>query len=274
MKRILAALCIFVFSTPLFGNEKEGGIIGTGVVGQITGLSTFEVSGMRFNLPTEVSLEGVEDLGDLRLGMTLVIEAAPDGNAWQATQIRRMPALTGPVTGPQEVMGVPVSGNLPDAGVVTVDGFWSKTGLVASHVSASGSDTQMVNGVYNAKLQTVGLMKVTGNLPAEGADGELITVFGQFRDGLLVVDRTDAKIFAGDLPDLLLVEGFYSRPDEQNEIRLNGVALSTMEAEGNLDMTQIVRRCSLRGRVDFSRATLSAEDRATIDSFCVSVPSL
>ncbi len=274
MKRILATLCIFLFSAPLFGNEKEGGIIGTGVVGQITALSEFEVSGMRFSLAAGIDLEGVESLDDLRVGMTLVLESVPDGNEWQATQLKRMPTLTGPKTGPNAVMGVPIVGELPDADFVTVDGFWSKTDVVASHVSTSVSHTHSANGIYDANLQMIGSIRVKGNVPSNQTHGELVTVFGQYKDGIFLVDQFDDKVFVGDKPDLLLVEGYYSRPDENNEITLNGVARSTMEAEQSLDMGQRVRRCSLRGRVDFPISGLSDAEMATINSFCVSASSL
>ncbi|MEM8775195.1 MAG: hypothetical protein AAGF53_09185 [Pseudomonadota bacterium] len=274
MKRFLATLCILVISSPLFGDEKEGGIIGTGVVGQITGLDEFEVSGMRFNLPQNIELNGVERMDELRMGMTLVLQAAPDGNEWQATQIKRMPTLTGPKTGPGEVMGVQILGELPDADFVTVDGFWSKSGVVASHTSSSVAETQMVNGVYDATSRKVGLIRVKGNIPTDQSDGKLVTVFGEFQDGVLIVERFDTDLFVGVAPDLLLVEGYFSPPNDENEIALNGVAYSTMEAENDLDMTQRVRRCSLRGRTDFSLSELSEDEVATINSFCVSASSL
>lgn len=274
MRRYLAALFLLALSAPLFGNEKEGGIIGTGVVGQITSTDQFEVSGMRFNLPSDLNLKGVENLSDLRVGMTLVLEAAPEGDAWQATQIKRMPTLTGPKTGPNEVMGVPIIGEVPEGDVVTVDGFWSKTGLVASYTSVSTAETQMANGVYNAASQTVGTIDVRGNLPNAQADGKTVAVFGQFQNGVLVVETFDVGLFMAGMPDLLLVEGYFSRPDENNEIVLNGVARSTMAAEQSINMNQRVRRCALRGRVDFSMGELSDDEIATVNSFCVSASSL
>ena len=68
MKRFIAALFFLVLSAPLFGNEKEGGIIGTGVVGRITSLDEFEVSGMRFNLPADINIKGIESQNDLPCG--------------------------------------------------------------------------------------------------------------------------------------------------------------------------------------------------------------
>ena len=165
-------------------------------------------------------------------------------------------------------------GEVPDGGFVTVDGFWSKAGLVASHMSVSTSDIQMANGVYDAALQTVGSINVAGNLPTEQANGKPVSVFGQYQDGVLIVERFDTALFMGSVPDLLLVEGFFSSPDANNEILLNGVARSTMDAERALDMKQLVRRCALRGRLDFSLKSLSDNEVATINSFCVSASPL
>ncbi len=271
MKQIFLVLSLMMFATPLFGDEKEGGIVGTGVVGSVTGIDQFEVSGMRFGFSSDLELKGLESLDDLRMGMTLVLSTAPDGNAWQATQLRHVPVLSGPVTGPNEVMGVPVTGDLEDAASVTVDGFWSKTGVVASRISPAPAGLQQVTGVYDADQATVGRVKVQVTPSFSQADGKIVTVTGRFENGLLVTETVDTELFMGSAPDLILVEGFFSEPNERDEVSLNGVAVAAANLGGTIDPATQVRRCALRGRLDFALSDLPANELATIESFCATV---
>lgn len=271
MKRIVLVLSLMMFATPLFGDEKEGGIVGTGVVGSVTGIDQFEVSGMRFGFSSDLELKGLESLDDLRMGMTLVLSTAPDGNAWQATQLRHVPVLSGPVTGPNEVMGVPVTGDLKDAASVTVDGFWSKAGVVASRVSPAPAGLHRVTGVYDADQATVGRVRVQVTPSFSLADGKIVTVTGRFENGLLVTEAVDTELFMGSAPDLILVEGFFSEPNERDEVSLNGVAVAAANLGGTIDPATQVRRCALRGRLDFALSDLPADELATIESFCATV---
>lgn len=271
MKRIFLVLSLLMFATPLFGDEKEGGIVGTGVVGSVTAVDQFEVSGMRFGFASGLELKGLESLDDLRMGMTLVLSTAPDGNAWQATQLRHVPVLSGPVTGPNEVMGVPVAGDLQDAASVTVDGFWSKTGVVASRISPTPAGIQQVTGVYDADQVTVGTVKLQAEPSLALADGKIITVTGRFENGVLVAETVDTELFMGKAPELILVEGFFSEPNERDEVSLNGVAVAAVAEERTMDSATQVRRCALRGRLDFALSDLPAKELATIESFCATV---
>ncbi len=271
MKRILLVLSLLMFATPLFGDEKEGGIVGTGVVGSVTAVDQFEVSGMRFGFASGLELKGLESLDDLRMGMTLVLSTAPDGNAWQATQLRHVPVLSGPVTGPNEVMGVPVAGDLEDAASVTVDGFWSKTGVVASRISPAPAGIQQVTGVYDADQVTVGTVKLQAEPSLALADGKIITVTGRFENGVLVAETVDTELFMGKAPELILVEGFFSEPNERDEVSLNGVAVAAVAEDSTIDPATQVRRCALRGRLDFALNDLPAKELATIESFCATV---
>lgn len=76
MRRLVLAI-ILGFGFGIVGaEEKEGGIIGTGVIGEVTGLQIFEVAGMRFNLPDTIGLDGIDRIEDLQVGMTLSLRAA------------------------------------------------------------------------------------------------------------------------------------------------------------------------------------------------------
>lgn len=103
------------------------------------------------------------------------------------------------------------------------------------------------------------------------ADGKIVTVTGRFENGLLIIETVDPELFMGNAPDLILVEGFLSEPDERDEVSLNGVAVAAANPGDAIDPATQVRRCALRGRLDFALSDLPASELATIESFCATV---
>lgn len=268
MIRTLASILMIILAGSLHAEEKEGGIIGTGVIGQVTGLEKFEVSGMRFGFAPDIELKGIRSLADLRMGMTLVLSTGRDGAAWQVDTLQHMPPLTGPVTAPGEVMGVPVSGVLPTAGIVQVDGFWSEAGIVATRITAIPKLAAQVTGIYDGRGR-IGLVPIQGADVSTMAAGQTVTVSGRFENGAIMVDTVIEGPFMGPSPDLLLLEGYFQSTSVHEALSLQGVAVSNAAAERNADPNP-VRRCALRGRTDYVRSELTAEERDTVRSFCVS----
>ena len=260
-------LIAMMLTWPVLAGEKEGGIIGTGVIGQITGLGHFEVSGMRFDFAPDIELKGVKSVDDLDMGMTLALSTGLNGNSWQIETLRHMPLLSGPITGPGEVMGVAVAGVLPDQGSVQVDGFWSEGGIFASRVADWTEETAQVSGMYDGQGR-VGQVVVAGvNLSGIEA-GETLTVTGQFVHGALIVDTVMQGPFMDVSPELVLLEGFFLPEVTSTSWSLQGIAVSDAGDAAKPD--ELVRRCALRGRADFSRVALTPAEDATVRSFCVS----
>ncbi|MEO0624696.1 MAG: hypothetical protein AAF183_21180 [Pseudomonadota bacterium] len=269
MQRLVLALILFLSFGVTSAEEKEGGIIGTGVVGEVTALDTFEVAGMRFNLPETVVLTGIDRIEDLRMGMTLSLRAARDGEGWQATELRHLPVLIGPITGENEVMGVPVFGDLPKGGAVVIDGFWSTQGVVATRVTPTERGVDQVIGRYDPE-GSVGTVRLLGEHTVNAERGDVIMVTGKYqRDGFAVVD-TEIGVFKGAVPDLLLVEGFFDEPNPAGDAILLTIDARMALNGGAAGSDQKVRRCALHGRVDYERSTLSEGDVKTIDDFCIS----
>lgn len=262
---ILALLC----ALPLVAEEKEGGIIGTGVIGQITGLDQIEVSGMQFAFAPDVELKGVRGVDDLRMGMTVALATGRDGATWRIDTLQHMPLLTGPVTAPGEVMGVAVTGPVPASGVVQVDGFWTGAGIVASRVAEMSEGPVEVTGVYDGRGR-VGLVSVRGAALGQVEGGQTVTVRGRYVDGAVEADTVMAGPFMGAAPQLVLLEGFYQPEPETGALTLQGVAVARAEAERDVPMDQLVRRCALNGRTDFERSALTPEAQEVVNSFCVS----
>lgn len=269
MIRALATLLVFTVAGALHADEKEGGIIGTGVIGQITGLDEFEVSGMRFGFAPDIQLEGVDALEDLRMGMTLVLSTGRDGTAWQIKTLQHMPLLTGPVTAPGEVMGVPVAGALPTEGIVQVDGFWSDAGIVASRISPVAQGVAQVTGIYDGR-GFVGLVPVRGGDLSDVAAGQTLTVSGRFETDAIIVEDANQGPFAGQPPDLILLEGVFLPMASSDSLSLQGVAVTSTAAEQDGGRGDLVRRCALKGRTDFQRSELNSVEEELVSSFCVS----
>jgi hypothetical protein len=269
MIRTLVSILCLLCASPLLAEEKEGGIIGTGVIGQITGLENFEVSGMRFGFASDIELKGLSSLNDLRMGMTLALSTGRDGDSWQIKSLRHMPVLTGPITAAGEVMGVPVIGDLPSSGTVLIDGFWSKDGIVASRIVQVAQDSVEVTGVYDG-AGLIGQVPVQGEGLAGFAKGTPLSVTGRFENGLVIVGSAMEGPFMDASPDLMLLEGYFQPMPANDVLSLQGVAIASAAGERDAGLDKLVRRCSLNGRTDFSRGDLTQGDADIVNSFCIS----
>lgn len=269
MIRTFVFILAFMLASQLFADEKEGGIIGTGVVGQITGLDQFEVSGMQFDFAPDIELKGVRALEDLRLGMTLALSTGREGEAWQIKTLERIPAMSGPITAAGEVMGIPVDGVLPTSGSVRLDGFWSEDGIVVSHVTEIEEDGAQVTGIYDGDGK-VGQVPVLGEDLIDFAEGQTLTVSGRFVDGAILADTVMQGPFMDTSPDLILLEGFYHPMPATDSLSLHGIAVASAASEQDVGFDTLVRRCALYGRTDFLRSTLTSSEEETVSSFCVS----
>ncbi|WP_120501869.1 hypothetical protein [Roseovarius sp. EL26] len=269
MIRTLISILCLMFAWPTFAEEKEGGIIGTGVIGQITALDEFEVSGMRFDFASDIELKGLSKLEDLRMGMTLALSTGRDGASWQIKTLQHMPILTGPITAPGEVMGVPITGALPNSGTVQIDGFWSKDGIVASRIVEVQQDNVQISGIYD-ELGLVGQVPVRGAGLTGLAAGKTVSISGQFENGVIVMDTAMEGPFMGSSPDLVLLEGYFQPMAASNSLSLQGVAIASAEGERDVGLDQLVRRCSLSGRIDFLLSDLTQSDAELVKSFCIS----
>jgi hypothetical protein len=269
MIRTFIFILAILFTWPLLAAEKEGGIIGTGVIGQITGLDQFEVSGMQFEFAPDIELKGIRALEDLRMGMTLALSTDRDGATWQIKTLQHMPLLSGPVTAPGEVMGVPVNGVLPASGTVQVDGFWSETGIVTSLITEFDQDRAQVSGIYDGRGH-VGQVSVQGANLSDFEAGHTLTVLGQFVDGAIEAETVMRGPFMGAEPELVLLEGIFQPMPTDDSLSLQGIAVASAVSEGDIGFGELVRRCAFNGRTDFSRSALTPHEQELVNSFCVS----
>jgi hypothetical protein len=278
MRRILLALLALLLFLPALGpvwgedktkdQPKEGGIIGTGVLGQITRLGSIYVNGLHIHFAPDMALVGIDAVSDLRPGMTVAATISPKGADWQANTLRRLPVLVGPVTGPNEVMGVQVSGAvIPAHGVARIDGFWTEFGVVATHVEPAPHSPHFASGPFGPGR--LGTMQFDGIAPQHLREGDVITLQGSFGGDRFHATSLEKGLFVGENPKLVLAEGFLSTPDPSGIYRLIGAGLfAYTERPEMIDPTQKLYRCGWQAQMDIDPQVLGPKVQQRISRIC------
>ncbi len=196
---VAAAVCIAgVAGADPEDPDREGGILGTGILGNVTALGSIYVNGQHVNFDADFPVTG--GFGpmmarDLLPGDTVAVVAVPEGDAWRATSIRRMVPLMGPVA---QISGneIHVLGNLVvaerdlgDLSVgdwVAVSGLWKGKTVMASRIELIDPQAHtMISGTTmgpDAKGKVmIGNTEVMGmedDMPQDIAPGDVIEVTG------------------------------------------------------------------------------------------------
>ncbi|MEM1074137.1 MAG: DUF5666 domain-containing protein [Pseudomonadota bacterium] len=239
MKRfVILASCLFALTTfvALAADEKNGdddveaGTIGTGIMGEITGLGSIHVSGVRIALPQNLVLRApdgtVRQAGAVSAGETVVVDAVPSQDGLTATRISHFHPIVAPVESISsdhlrllsldiDIAGLSANGLAP-GDWVAVSGLWRDNTLVASHLRPMAAQKQItVNGTY--RLDGNGHPKIGPfhlDSPVDARVGDHLRVSGDWMpEGMSIRARdVDSGLFALDQQQLL-VEGYMSQPD-------------------------------------------------------------
>lgn len=269
MRRFLCtSLFVMVFGFAAMSEEKEGGITGTGVVGQITALGSIYVNDLHIHFADDMTLDGVADSGALRPGMTVAAAVSQIDDRWTASTIRRISPLMGPVTGAGEVMGVAVLGvDVPEDGWVRVDGHWTENGVVGSLVEPVQAGLARMTGPY--RDGQIGGIAITGIIPQHVVAGDIVHVEGTYGDGAFAATVLSKGLFVGEVPDLVLAEGFLSRPDPSGVYRLIGAGLTAYTDRPEMVNSDArVLRCAVNGAMDFDQDRLDDHAMMLIAEIC------
>ncbi|MCB2109755.1 MAG: hypothetical protein H6895_13850 [Defluviimonas sp.] len=219
---------------------KEGGIIGTGIVGIVTDLGSIWVNGqhIRYDPGTEVEGPfGTRPASALRPGDCVAVLAEPEGDGWRALSIREMRALVGPVetvgAGHLTVMGIAVDTKgakmtaTPKTGDwVAVSGLWKEDGVMASKVDPAPGDMAMVSGSFSdaGGIPRVGAVTLDGIRPHHARPGDVMTAMGHPGTGTIDAETVELGIFAQE-PGTVIAQGYLSRPVEGGFYTLLGSGL-------------------------------------------------
>jgi len=227
--------------------EREGGIVGTGIVGTITELGSIYVNGQHIRFDESqivISPLGDRPASSLVPGDTVVVEASREGGAWQASSIKAYLPIVGPVesVGLQslEVMGAQVE--IPESAAsvadfvggevgvgdwIAVSGLWKGAAVAASRIEkitalrmASVVGTYRPDGAENR----VGAVLIRGLDIRHARPLDVLTVQGRPTPAGLDAETVAIGLFAGPVGEVL-VEGYLSRPNIQGAYTVQGSGL-------------------------------------------------
>lgn len=211
------------------GEDREGGIIGTGIAGTITELGSIYVNGQHIEIKSGMPvLDAIpaKTAGALKPGETVAVVAMPQGSSWQADHIRQLLPLVGPVSrsgdGEIRIMGVRVllqdGAVLPEPGTwVAVNGHWQGDLVQAGRIErldqplAQARITGSWLGVDADGSERVGAARISGLTTSHLNRGDVVQITGQpTRDGIRA-EKLETGLFRKPV-GLVQVQGYYSAP--------------------------------------------------------------
>lgn len=237
MKRPIVALLTFhLLAGPAWSEDKEpreGGILGTGIVGTITELGSIYVNSQHIRFDPELTVRtafGPRKAATLVPGETVVVHALEEPESWSAVEISLYHPLIGPISrsnGDLFVMGsrlddteaeIFANDGLEDGDWVSVSGLWKADGVLASRIEEiSAQPRATLIGSYIAGGE--GDFQIGGTTVNQLAiehvqTGDVLTVQGRPNGDEL--DATNVKIGLFEQPMThVIAEGFLSVPDSE-----------------------------------------------------------
>lgn len=233
--------CVSLLLSASFGwtaddekEPREGGILGTGIVGTITQLGSIIVNGQRITFDDTdmaTSIMGARRAAALTPGDTVAVVAQKTGRDWQADSIRVHYAAIAPVVWKNDtlhVLGSPVdlsdavagtrntAATLTNGDWIAVNGLWKGTTLMASKITpVRAQKMATISGSYmttaGGKSFVIGGSVVNGLDLLHVASGDVVTVSGQARDGGIMAEMVAIGLFAAPVQNMI-AEGYLSRP--------------------------------------------------------------
>ncbi|WP_299845021.1 DUF5666 domain-containing protein [uncultured Roseovarius sp.] len=277
--RLVILQLVFLLLAPLSTaqeDEREGGIIGTGIVGTITHLGSIFVNRQHIFIDDALPVTGAvppRSAGALRVGHVVSVVVRPDGDKWRARHIRQILPLVGPVEaigqGTLTVMGTSVKLDEPDPRLqigdwVAVSGLWQGQAVRASRVEPvpDADRTARLSGTYFGTdkdvRDVVGGTVITGIKTQHLKSGDLIRVFGQPVPGGINATRLESNLFDTTV-GIIQAEGYFSAPRPDGLYTILGTGLVAYTDQPN--MVDAVKRTVLCGRDgDLGNPTIALDD--------------
>ncbi len=266
MKRILASILLVVlFSVGAFGaaaaqdkEEREGGIVGTGIVGTITEVGSIYVNGqhIRFDQDQSVASPLGERLAStLVAGETVIAEAIRDGDAWHARSLRAYLPIVGPVTkiveGQIEILGALVEvsenaasiaelagGAITEGDWVAVSGLWRGGVVVASRIErVDPLPMASVVGTYRSEAGEgrVGSVRMLDIDIQHARPLDVLTVQGAPTPDGIEVEAVTIGLFTGPVGEVL-IEGYLSEPNIEGAYTVQGSGMLAFVANPGMSV--------------------------------------
>ncbi len=235
-------MALFLSVLPISGDEDEieGGTVGTGIMGVITGLGSINVNGWRIEIPDGLMINsslGQRSVNQLLIGETVVVEANVKPTGIRAISIRNYYPLVGPVgrlsADTISVIGVDVDiseiqrHDLEVGDWVAVSGLWRRDTVVASHVRRINSQSQVhLGAVFKVAAdgsQMIGAIDLDATTLKHANSGDYLEASGKWDSATATFtpQQIQPELFSQQL-DTLHIEGYLSNPDPNGAYTIYG----------------------------------------------------
>lgn len=245
-------------------DDREGGIIGTGIVGTITELGSIHVNGQRVVFASNMQVSSVLGplaAGELTAGDTVAIVAHPEEQHWNAQNINRQFAIIGPVVTHNDdrlvVMGTHVETRevegLREISVgdwVAVSGLWQGDRIISSKVETiAPRSLAYIKGSYlplgSSPTLLIGDTRITGISPEHVRPGDVIQVEGIPSNDGLAATRLWPDTFLTQT-EIVSIEGYLSAPTPTGLYTMLGSGLVAFtDQPGMIDPLERTIRCGV-----------------------------
>lgn len=269
--------------------DREGGIIGTGILGTITDLGSIYVNGQHIRFDPDFAVAkgvSVTTAGELLPGHTVAVVATAEGDDWRAADIRQVVPLVGPVQAKSDaglqIMGTTV---LADATLlqpiqpgdwIVVSGLWQSRQVIASRLDPvdPGTPARIEGTALDYEVGQplrIGGTQITGLVPQHIQQGDVVRVTGAADAATLKAERLETGVFAAT-PQVVFSEGYFSVPTASGLYTLLGAdVVSYTDNPGMIDPSARQLVCSNDGRLFPAPADqLAPQEIASILTKCAS----
>ncbi|MEX3009739.1 DUF5666 domain-containing protein [Hoeflea sp. TYP-13] len=226
--------------------DREGGIVGTGIVGTITELGSIYVNGQHVIFPADMIVAsplGIKPAAALGVGETVVVEATFADGSWNADYISQYLPVIGPVSAAgadgfsvlgSEILidsdtafdGVADAAALGQGDWVAINGLWRGNTVVASLViKIDRQDEAVIVGSYRSDGTQgpayVGGTQIIGMTPRHAQPDDVLTVRGVPAQNGIEALNVALGLFTRPVADILM-EGYLSQPGPQGLYTIYG----------------------------------------------------
>ncbi|MES0880649.1 DUF5666 domain-containing protein [Roseibium sp. SCP14] len=276
---ILSALQAFAQDS----EEREGGIVGTGIVGEITRLGSIFVNDQKIEITDAMQVTGsvpALTAGDLKPGHTVAVVAALEDDIWNAQHIRQVLPLVGTVEAVGDklftILGTEVevedqSTQVAVGDWVAVSGFWQEGRVRASRLELlpDWQGEAQVSGTFfrspTGGPDRVGSTAISGIAPQHLSSGDLVRVYGNPVPGGIKAERLETGLFDAAV-GIVQVEGYFSAPQPDGLYTVLGSGLvAYTDQPGMIDVSVRTLQCGANGKLgEFPASGLTPEEIETI----------